>query len=182
MSSGTSQPPMLSCGLCLPGELPGTRNWPEQPQPMGLSNTKLHPQTWQLELCRIPSLRSQVIWGCSSSGDAHPQANEFWGQEEPPDTAWTPPEPQLLLLRDPKAALPTPARQVGAKQAPYGCFPCGSDAPAARRRVMLTLQLSGDPSRGRSHDWDHGVTCPGMRVSGQHPWAPRERHRAGRKR
>lgn len=54
---------------------------------MGLSSTKLHPQTQQLELCRIPSLRSQVIWGCSWSR-VHPQANEFCRQEEPPDTAW----------------------------------------------------------------------------------------------
>lgn len=49
---------------------------------MGLSSTKLHPQIWQLELRRIPSLRSQVIWGCSWS-KVHPQANEFCGQRNP---------------------------------------------------------------------------------------------------
>lgn len=56
---------------------------------MGLSSTKLHPQIWQLELRRIPSLKSQVIWGCSWS-KVHPQANEFCGQEEPPDTTLSP--------------------------------------------------------------------------------------------
>lgn len=80
---------MLSCRLCLPGDLLGTPNWPEEPEPTGLSSTKLHPQIWQLELCRIPSLRSQLIQGCSWS-KVHPQANEFCGQEEPPDTARAP--------------------------------------------------------------------------------------------
>lgn len=47
-----------------------------------------------------------------------------------------------------------------------GQVPCGSDAPAARRRTMLTLQLAGDPSGERSHAWHRGVTCPGMRCRG----------------
>lgn len=39
-----------------------------------------------------------------------------------PQTLHGPPEPQLWQLRDPKVTLPTPARQTGAKQAPYSSF------------------------------------------------------------
>lgn len=76
-----------------------------------------------------------------------------------------PPQPQLLLLRDPRVTLPSPARQMGAKQARQGQPHVAAVPRQQRRRAMLTLQLGGDPSGGHSHAWRLGH-LPGMRCQG----------------
>lgn len=172
-SSGTSQPPLLSCRLCLPGELLGIPSWPEEPNPIGLSSTKLHPQIWQLELHTIPSLRSQVIQGCSWSKICL-QANEFCGQEDPPRHCTGPSEPQLSQLRDPKVTLPTPSRpRTGSFH--VAAMPLSAAGDAYLAAPWGSLQGTQPWLGPRAH-------LPRDAVSGQHPWAPRERRRAGRKR